>query len=258
MRPFEGALLPITVVLTTFALYQLMVVTGIFDRRYLPGVIDIGTSLATLLGSASLWGNVLETWRAATIGFATGLAIAIPAGLLAGRSTTFYHVLRPIVEFLRPLPSVAMIPLVVLLWGPSMTSKAFLACFTTIWPIFIQTAYGVRDTNPTAIETARSFGLGEFAILRRVILPSALPIIATSIRIQASIALLVTITAEVALGGGGGLGILIFQFDQAADYAGMYALLIFIGLQGMMLGSSLTRVEHWSMPWHVPHRKERH
>jgi ABC-type nitrate/sulfonate/bicarbonate transport system permease component len=203
-----------------------------------------------------LWANAAATWSAALYGFAIGLAIAIPAGLVAGRSQVAWHVVRPLVEFLRPLPTVAMIPLVVLLWGPSTFSKAFLVCFTTIWPVFIQAAYSVRDTNPTAIETARSFGLGRRAVIRRVVLPSALPGIATAVRIQASIALLVTITSEVALGGGGGLGILVFQLDQAGDYVGMYALLVLIGVQGMLLGSLLARMERRLMPWHAAHREE--
>jgi ABC-type nitrate/sulfonate/bicarbonate transport system permease component len=235
---------------------QALVLIGVLDGRYLPLPSQVAVGIFQLLARPSLWANAAATWHAALLGFAVGLAIAIPAGLIAGGNMVVWHALRPVVEFLRPLPTVAMIPLVVLLWGPSTFSKAFLVCFTTLWPVFIQTAYSVRDTNPTAIETARSFGLGGFAIARRIVLPSALPGIATAVRIQASIALLVTITSEVALGGGGGLGILVFQLDQAGDYVGMYALLVLIGAQGMFIGSLLAWAERRLMPWHVGHREE--
>ena len=255
MRRWAGPLrrLAPAVVATTgmILLYQILSGLGVIDPRYVPGPVQLATGIVNLLGQSSLWTNAAATWSGAGAGFAVGLAIAIPAGLFAGRNSVVWHALRPAVEFLRPLPTVAMIPLVVLLWGPSIFSKAYLACFTTLWPVFIQTAYSVRDTNPTTIETARAFGLGPLAILRRVILPSAFPGIATGVRIQASIALLVTITAEVALGGGGGLGILVFQFDQAGDYTGMYALLVLIGLQGMLLGSVLALIDRRLMRWRI-------
>lgn len=246
--------LPVLVICAILALYKLCEVAGLIDTSLTPSLEDIASVGLKMCASGAFWSNVFKTWSAATTGFIVGLAIAIPLGLFGGRSSKFYHLFRPTVEFLRPLPSVAMIPIVVLLWGPSATSKAFLVCFTTVWPVFLQTVHGVRSTNPTAIDTGRAFGLNELAIIRRIILPSAAATLATSIRIQASIALLVTITAEAALGGGGGLGLLVFQLDQTGDFAGMYALLIFIGVQGMLLSTFLARLEGRLLPWHEARR----
>ena len=92
--------------------------------------------------------------------------------------------MRFVVEFLRPIPSVALVPLAVLIYGVGLESKVFLAAFASFWPLFVQTLYGVQDVDPVATDTARSFGLGRFERLWRIKLPSAVPYIATGLRIS--------------------------------------------------------------------------
>ena len=87
----------------------------------------------------------------------------MPAGILIGSSRWAYRALRVPIEFLRPIPSVALIPLAVLVYGTGLQSKVFLAAFASFWPMLIQTIYGVQDVDPVATDTARSFGLGRVA-----------------------------------------------------------------------------------------------
>ena len=98
-------------------------------------------------------------------GWALGLAIAtvlaVPLGILLGASDFAGRAFRVPIEFLRPIPSAVLIPLLFLTLGPSLKSEVFLAAFGAFWPLLVQTIYGVRDVDPVAIDTARSFGLGK-------------------------------------------------------------------------------------------------
>ena len=104
------------------------------------------------------------------------------------------------IEFLRPIPSAALIPLLFLTLGTNLKSEVFLAAFGAFWPLLVQTIYGVRDVDPVALETARSFGLGRLERLYRITLPSAVPYIATGLRISSTVALILAFTAELFMG----------------------------------------------------------
>ena len=87
--------------------------------------------------------------------------------MIIGSSRWVYRAFRVPIEFLRPIPSVALIPLAVLIYGTGLESKVFLAAFASFWPLLIQTIYGVQDVDPVATDTARSFGLGRLARMWR-------------------------------------------------------------------------------------------
>ena len=112
----------------------------------------------------------------------------------------------PLIEFMRPIPSVALIPLGILLWGQGFTMKVILVAYATAWPILYNTIYGVHDVDPIAVQTARAFGLKRGAILRHIDLPSAAPFIFTGIRISASIGLIVVVGCELLASAESGIG----------------------------------------------------
>ncbi|WP_324274917.1 ABC transporter permease [Blastococcus brunescens] len=109
------------------------------------------------------------------IGLGISILLAAPLGVLIGSNAYLDRATRATVEFLRPVPSVALLPLAILVLGISMDMKIFLVAFATFWPILVQAIYGVQDVDPVARDTARSFGVGRVAIFFRVTLPSAAP-----------------------------------------------------------------------------------
>ena len=137
------------------------------------------------------------------LGLGIAIVLGVPAGLLIGSSRWAYRAFRVPIEFLRPIPSVALIPLAVLIYGTGLESKVFLAAFASFWPLLIQTIYGVQDVDPVATDTARAFGLGRFERMWRVTIPSAVPYIATGIRISSAVALILAVTAELVIGSAG-------------------------------------------------------
>ena len=104
------------------------------------------------------------------------------------------------IELLRPIPAVALIPLALVLFGLGIPMHRYVVAFAAVWPILINTIYGVRGTDPFLHDVARTSGVGRGGRLVRVTLPAALPSIATGIRISASLALLVCVTAEFVVG----------------------------------------------------------
>jgi ABC-type nitrate/sulfonate/bicarbonate transport system permease component len=166
-----------------------------------------------------------------------------------------YRALRGVIEFLRPIPSVALIPLAVLIWGSGLESKVFLAAFAATWPLLMQTLYGVQDVDPVATDTARSFGFSRPQRLVHVTLPSAVPYIATGVRISAAVALILAVTAELVIGSPGlGREINIARQSEAVD--DMYALIAVTGLLGWGVNVVFSRVERRVLHWHPSQRME--
>jgi ABC-type nitrate/sulfonate/bicarbonate transport system permease component len=187
------------------------------------------------------------------MGLAIASALAIPLGILVGSSELLYRALRVPIEFMRPIPSVSLVPVALLIFGIGHESKVFLASFAAFWPLFIQTLYGVAGTDPVALETARSYGLTPSQRMFLVKLPSALPYIVTGLRISSAIALILAVTAEVVIGSPG-LGKEINVARSSADVVGMYAFIVAIGFIGWGLNLLTQALERHALGWHTSQR----
>jgi ABC-type nitrate/sulfonate/bicarbonate transport system permease component len=223
--------------------------TRAIGSTYFPPVSEMLAALFDEAGTSGFWsavGNTLQGW---VLGLGLAALIAIPAGIVIGSSRLLYRSLRAVIEFLRPIPSVALIPLAVLIYGSGLESKVFLATFAATWPLLMQTLYGVQDVDPVATDTARSFGFGRASRLVRVTLPSAVPYIATGVRISAAVALILCVTAELVIGAAG-LGREINLARQGGAVDLMYALIIATGLLGWALNAVFARGERRVLHWH--------
>jgi ABC-type nitrate/sulfonate/bicarbonate transport system permease component len=223
--------------------------TRAIGSTYFPPVSEMLAALFDEAGTSGFWsavGNTLQGW---VLGLGLAALIAIPAGIVIGSSRLLYRSLRAVIEFLRPIPSVALIPLAVLIYGSGLESKVFLATFAATWPLLMQTLYGVQDVDPVATDTARSFGFGRASRLVRVTLPSAVPYIATGVRISAAVALILCVTAELVIGAAG-LGREINLARQGGAVDLMYALIIATGLLGWALNAVFAHGERRVLHWH--------
>ena len=158
---------PAVAVICVLALWELVVGIGLLNEDHVPSMTATVSELAELLGDGAFWSAVGSTLQGWALGLGIAAVLAIPLGILIGSSPTAYRSVRFVVEFLRPIPSVALVPLAVLIYGVGLESKVFLAAFASFWPLFVQTLYGVQDVDPVATDTARSFGLGRFERLWR-------------------------------------------------------------------------------------------
>ena len=188
-------------------------------------------------------------------GLALATVVAIILGILMGTYKVVFDCFKVIVEFLRPVPSVAMIPLAILFFGLGATMRISVITYAAFWPLLINTIYGVRAIDPQALDVARNFGITGYEALWRVTLPSALASIATGFRVSATIALVVTITTEL-IAGNSGIGFFISQMEQANRLPPMYAAIVLTGILGYLLNVFYFTLEHKVVFW-TPAARER-
>ncbi len=254
-RALPDRALPWAGLLAVLAIFELLSRAELINSRFFPPISAMLARLVEEAGTGDFWTAVANTLEGWAIGLGVACAIAIPVGIVVGSTPLLYRALRGVIEFLRPIPSVALIPLAVLVYGSGLESKVFLASFAATWPLLMQTLYGVQDVDPVATDTARSFGFSRTARLVRVTLPSAVPYIATGVRISAAVALILVVTAELVIGAPG-LGRQINLARQGSNVELMYALILATGLLGMAVNALFARVEQRVLHWHPSQRGE--
>ena len=255
-RPFDvnGVLPPLLGVAGAGLIWQFAVVAGFLDRTVIPTATDTLSTMVVELRSGTTWKAIYETMKGWAISLVLASALAIPAGVLIGANRLLYEATRPVVEVLRPVPSVALIPLAVLVFGSGLESKVFLATFAAVWMLLIQTIYGVHDVNPVAYDTSRAYGLGAVERLYRISLPSALPYIATGVRIASTVSLLLCVSTEIVIGAPG-IGRAIMLASSSGAYRETYALVMMTGFLGIGLNLLHRAGERYLLHWHPAYRR---
>ncbi|GAA4058606.1 ABC transporter permease [Nonomuraea soli] len=237
-------------VLGFLVLVELAGRVGLIDPGLLPYVSDVLVAAAGLPFEEKFLIDVLATLEACALGLLIALVTAVPAGLLLGTVPMVERSVRPLVEFLRPIPSVSLIPLAMFLFPASQDAKTALVAYTCAWPLLINTMYGLADVDPLAKETLRSFGFGPLAVVLRVNLPSAAPFIATGIRIAVSVTLIVAVSVELIAAGDGGLGTFISLAGGANRVDRMLAATVWAGFIGLAVNLLFTMGERRVFRWH--------
>jgi ABC-type nitrate/sulfonate/bicarbonate transport system permease component len=254
VRAGSGLIAPLAAVLVVLGLWELVVRTGVISETSIPTMTATVGELFTQLGESGFWSAVGLTLEGWALGLGIAMALGIPLGMLIGSSRWLFRAFRVPIEFLRPIPSVALIPLAVLIYGTGLESKVFLAAFASFWPLLIQTIYGVQDVDPVATDTARSFGLGRLARVRHITLPGAVPYIATGVRISSAVSLILVVTAELVIGSAG-LGREINTARSGGNLEVMYALILATGILGWVLNMVMTAGERRMLRWHPSQRE---
>jgi ABC-type nitrate/sulfonate/bicarbonate transport system permease component len=249
-----SVVVPILSVLAALGLWELISRTEVISQRDLPAMSTTVQALWSMVQTAAFWIAFGETVRGWAIGLGLAAALAIPIGIVLGSSDFAASAFRVPIEFLRPIPSAALIPLLFLTLGTTLKSEIFLATFGAFWPLLVQTMYGVRDVDPIAIDTARSFRLGRLERLYRVTLPSALPYIFTGIRISSTVALILAFTAELFMGTPG-LGQRLNYYETFGLNPEIYALALATGLLGVAIHFAVSALERYVLRWHPSQRK---
>lgn len=235
--------------------WELIPRAGIVEARFLPPASDVIAALLRYSGLTAFWVSVGETLMAWFLGLLMAVIAAVVLGFLIGSSAFLRKATNSTVEFLRPIPSVALIPLAVLLFGVKIESSLMLIVYASFWQVFIQVLYGVADIDMVANNTAKSYGLGPMARIRYVVFPTALPYLMTGVRLAAAVALILAITAELIIGSPG-LGREIALAQSGGAISGMYALVLATGLIGVLINMLMRFIEKKTLSWHSSVRSE--
>ncbi|MFC5500888.1 ABC transporter permease [Lysinimonas soli] len=254
-RPSRGVLLALRLgfIVLVLALWELGVDLGIIPRSAVAAPSQIALALGEVVPTTAFWtaiGLTLLTWG---IGLGISVAVAVPLGIVFGIGTTAYLMFRNTIDFLRSIPPVALVPLALLLYGATINMAVALIVFGSVWPLLLQTMYGVHQIDPVARDVARSYRLTARSTFFSLILPSAAPFIATGFRISATISLLLGIGAQV-IGGAPGIGVQLNVAEESNQIATVYAYILVAGALGMLINLGLQALERKVLKWHPSYR----
>lgn len=239
--------------LAAIAVWELVRATGTVDSRSLPGIGAILQSMISgLATSDDLMPSVLATLRTWSMGLVIASILGTVVGVALALSPLVETVTRPIVEFLRPVPSVALIPVALLVLGIGLPMQLFMIVFAAIWPVIFSAKAGVEGVDPRQLETGRVFGLSRLASIWRIVLPAALPNIATGIRTASAIALVLTITVEM-LVGRPGIGSFLENVRLNGLVTEMWSAIVLTGIVGYLVNGLFLMLEKRLIPWSAEH-----
>lgn len=217
-------------------------------QLYIPPVSRVVFSLGQLIVSGQVTAHLLTTLRRFMEGYLLASTIAVTLGVVLGYFRLVHSLLETLIEFLRPMPSVAIVPVAILLLGIGDSMIVAVTVYASTWPILINTIDGVRHIERTLIDTARTFGLARRRILWQIVLPAASPYIVTGLRVSLSIALILVTTAEM-IAGSKGLGFFILDQERSLQSSNMYAGIILVAVLGYLLNRLFVVLEGKAMKW---------
>ncbi len=242
-------------ILLFLAVWEMASRSGIVNSRYLPPATEVIAALVRNAGLTAFWVAVGETVFAWALGLVIAVVLALIAGFVIGSSAVLRRFTHSTIEFLRPIPSVALIPLAVLLFGVRIESTLMLVVYASFWQVLIQVLYGVADVDNVALQTAKSYGLGPVARVRYIVFPTTLPFLLTGVRLAAAVALILAVTAELIIGSPG-LGSEIALAQSGGAVSALYALVVATGLIGVAINLFMRWAERKMLSWHSSVRSE--
>lgn len=239
----RGAALPILAVVLLQAGFMW---SGIRSDSLAPPS-SIALAFRDILLSGELFSLMSETMTSVFGGLAVGGIVGIICGAALGLSPLASRITFPTIEALRPIPSVALIPLALLIFGFGFKFEIAIVSYSSFWPILILTQSATRQIEVRQLEVARLLGMGFWRTFKGIILPSALPRLIVAVRLAAGVALVVAITVEIVVNPQG-VGYALMRSQERLRPDLMYAMLLSVGLLGWGFNRILVSFERWASP----------
>ena len=236
-----------------FGIWQLVTTIGLIPSRYLnPPTKVIQTFFNKMTDpnpdGATIPIHFWTSFKLALSGFVAAVVIGVPLGLVMGYYKIAEWFIRPIFEVVRPIPPIAWIPVSILWLGIGYPAKAFIIFMSAFVPCVINAHLGVTLTNPTLINVAKTCGASRWQIFRTICIPSAMPLVFTSLRIALGNAWSALVAAEM-LSATAGLGYMIQQGRNFARSDIIIVGMLTIGISGALMSFGLSKIEGKATPW---------
>jgi len=248
MKRYLKFVLPILLILV----WQVLAVL-VNNEFILPRVDSVVAVLihptVNILGSGSLLENGMTSLMRVVLGFAIGVLVAVPLGILMGHLEIANDFFDSIIQILRPIPPIAWIPLALAWFKIGLASILFIIFIGAFFPVLLNTIDGVRRVSRTWIETAYIFGTSELQLIYKVIIPAAAPTIWTGLRVGFGIAWMSVVAAEMLPGTSSGLGYLIMYSYNYGQVQVIIAGMIVIGFIGLSIDFILREIEKRKFQW---------
>jgi ABC-type nitrate/sulfonate/bicarbonate transport system permease component len=218
------------------------------DSIYLPPLSEVLRTLREDWMWDRTRTDLLPSLQRFALGYLIGAVLGILLGLAIGSSARVAEYTTPTMEFLRALPAVAVLPIAVLLFGLGDGMRISIIAFGVLFPVLVNTIAGARSARQERIDVARMYGLSRFQVIRRVVLPSAIPMISAGLRVGLPIALIMMVVSEL-VGGQNGIGFYLTQAQSMFDIPGMFTALLILGVVGNVVNSVYAWIETRRLHW---------
>ncbi|HEX6573885.1 MAG TPA: ABC transporter permease [Gemmatimonadaceae bacterium] len=242
--------LPVLVWLSVLALLEIIVRSGVHTGLFLPAPSLVLASLGAMITDGTLITNLATTLARIVGGLTVGGLVGVTMGLAAGTSRRMRRIVDPFVAALHPIPRLAFFPLLIVVFGLGESSKIAAVSLGAFFPMFLNTIAGVRAMNPVHLDLGRNYGADKWQVFRHVVLPGALPLMLTGLRLSANTAFHGTIGVEM-VGSRTGIGAMLWLSWQTFRIDNLYAILIVIAILGIGLATLIRAVSDRAAPWHV-------
>lgn len=248
--PYWKQSLGVLLILAILGLWELSSRLGWTSQLTLPPFSSVLATLGQLLLSGELLSELFSSLWRMFVGYVISIVLGVTIGLLMGYFRAIYHLLEPITEVLRPIPSPAYVPIAILFLGIDDGMKIFIISFSAFFPILLNTYSGVRSVDPVQLQTAQTFGVSGFKLLWQVVLPAASPSIFTGMRVSLAVALIVMVIAEM-VAASNGIGYFILAAERGFKIREMFAGVITLAIVGYLMNRLFISLENRLMAWHI-------
>ncbi|KOV84676.1 hypothetical protein ADL03_15450 [Nocardia sp. NRRL S-836] len=232
------------------AVWEALSRSGLVDRAFVPPPGRVALALGDLVTDREFLRDAVSTGLSWLIAITSATVLGVTLGLLLGYLPLLRRVLQPLVEFLRPLPSVALIPLAIVLLGSDAQTKISLAAFAATWPILITTVHALDEIEPRLVDITRIFRIPRRRRLLWHVLPSIAPFVLTGVRLSAAIALIVLVGTEFLVGGTVGIGQAAYLWGSSAGRMDLVlAVAVLAAAANAAVDLALIAAQQRWMPW---------
>jgi ABC-type nitrate/sulfonate/bicarbonate transport system permease component len=241
--------------LILLGLWEWAAASGAMPSLSFPRMSDILSTWWRLLLSGVLLREIGDSLWRMFAGYFIGVALGVVLGVLMGYFHVFYSLLEPITEVLRPIPSPAYLPIVILFLGIDDEMKIFMIAFASLFPVLINTYSGVRSVDPIQLQTARTFGVAGRKLVWQIVLPSASPYIFTGMRVSLAVALIVMVISEM-VAASSGIGYFILSAQRGFQIREMFAGVLTLAMIGYVLNRLFVAIENKVLGWHYGYTQQ--
>jgi NitT/TauT family transport system permease protein len=218
---------------------------------FLPSPLGVVREFADMLASGQIATHLSASLARLVLGFGAGALAGIAAGVAVGFFSLAEAIGQPIIAATFPIPKIALLPLLILWLGIGEPSKVAVIALGVFFPMAINTHTGVRQADPLLIRAAVAFGAGRWSVIRKVVIPSALPMVFAGLKLGAGTALLLLVAAEM-IGAESGIGFLVLQAGNLMETTKLMVGIVLLSLLGLLSHWALGRFERLVIPWRNP------
>ena len=231
--PVIAIVFPVLVIL----FWQYASTHGLVKASLVPAPLTIAKTFLSYIESGKLWKNLSVSFGRVACGYVIGAMCGVAVGFLMGLFKPVSAALNGIVSVLRPIPTIALVPIVILLAGIGFSSKVAIIAFGSFWPVLLNTMHGIQTVDNKLLEVAYTYRIRTSKTILRIIVPSSIPAILTGLRLGMSNAWMSASST--------GIGYLITLSRETANARVMYMCVLVIGVIGLIIDKGLTRLEHY-------------